>query len=68
MDPNTTLKEIVEAAKVGDWDALSLGAYNLRNWLNNGGFMPEISREDLAELMHRLFIWGEVAADNKANP
>lgn len=65
MDPNTTLKEIVEAAKVGDWDALSLGAYHLRNWLNDGGFAPEVSREDLAELMHRLSVWGDMAAERK---
>ena len=40
MDPQATLKALLEALKESDWDTARELALALQNWLDRGGFPP----------------------------
>ncbi len=42
MDPNETLRLIVEAAQTGDREAYIQGCDNLAEWLEHGGLRPAV--------------------------
>ena len=42
MDPNETLRLIVEAARAGDKDAYVQACDDLAEWLERGGFRPTV--------------------------
>jgi hypothetical protein len=48
MDPNATLRELLEAVKTGDVDGMIEYARALADWLEGGGFPPM----PLATLIH----------------
>ncbi len=44
MDPTTTLQQIFEALNDQDtWDTLRPNAEALNDWLDKGGFLPQMS-------------------------
>jgi len=45
MDPNTTLKELINAAVEGDALTLMQRADSLATWLDRGGFPPDNPRQ-----------------------
>lgn len=54
MDPDAALRLIVEAIQDGDMAEAADHAFGLFNWLEGGGFMPDVSREALQALLSML--------------
>lgn len=40
MDPNATLREMIEAAEQNDWPTYRELSLSLFNWIAKGGFIP----------------------------
>lgn len=58
MDPNATLQlieEVAETDRTEFWQAV----YNLKDWLDRGGFEPEWSRHPRASLFFLRWSRGE---------
>ncbi len=51
MDPNACLKELQEAYAAGDDERAHDLCLDLIGWLDNGGFMPTVTRADLTYLV-----------------
>ena len=47
MDPQATWDQLLCAFGTGDWDAIEECATELIEWLDRGGFPPQILRQDL---------------------
>jgi hypothetical protein len=45
MDPNATLRELIEAAVRGDWESMLEAANDLAEWIDKGGFPPADPRK-----------------------
>lgn len=56
MDPNATLRDLLEALKDRDWDLVQELSEALLTWMGNGGFPPvTIGPKKLGNEWHRTF-------------
>lgn len=56
MDPNATLRDLLEALKDRDWDLVQELSDALLAWMGNGGFPPiTIGPKELGNEWHRAF-------------
>ncbi|MDB5388252.1 MAG: hypothetical protein JWM11_3898 [Planctomycetaceae bacterium] len=54
MDPNATLRDLLEALKGRDWDLVQELSEALLTWMRNGGFPPNtIGPMELGNEWHR---------------
>lgn len=51
MDPNACLERLIQAADDHDHDEVSEAASDLQEWLDTGGFMPDVTKQCLCELL-----------------
>lgn len=52
MDPNTTVTRIVRALEAGEWEDAHESLTDLRDWLAQGGFQPNMEHQ--TELLSAL--------------
>jgi len=60
MDPTQTLKNMLSAYAVGDYDAGDEATSILINWLDNGGFLPRLSKlsdDEARQLLNMVFTY-----------
>jgi hypothetical protein len=56
MDPNATLRDLLEALKDRDWDRVQELSQSLLSWMGNGGFPPiTMGPKELGNQWHRTF-------------
>lgn len=51
MDPNEALADLMDALTMGEWDNAVESADDLQEWLDNGGFPPEMQSLTWRNLM-----------------
>lgn len=57
MDPNKTLKLMMDAWFDDDYEAAEQHSWDLYRWLENGGFEPTLNRDDIIDLIHISFLF-----------
>jgi hypothetical protein len=56
MDPNATLRDLLDALKRRDWDQVHEFSQALLGWMAKGGFPPlTIGSEELGKQWHAMF-------------
>lgn len=52
MDPNACMERLIEAAADRDHDEVIAAARDLRNWVQNSGFLPHMDNQRWWELLN----------------
>jgi hypothetical protein len=65
MDPNATLRDIIEDARLHDWYGASIRCMYLIEWIARGGFLPKrFAHLDRAKVVDVLSTWRMAFEDN----
>ncbi len=51
MDPQACLEQICMAHGSNDWDELAAACNDLRNWIREGGLVPDLSESCLSAFL-----------------
>lgn len=51
MDPETCINIILRGTESGDYESVEEACKNLREWLANGGFMPQVNSQAMRKIL-----------------
>lgn len=51
MDPNAALERLREAYGTNDWEEIKAASTDMLEWINYGGFIPDITEPQLSALL-----------------